>query len=913
MTLHGLIETYFPVRQVSDQAGREKNAGRDFHPSMLHWWWARRPLGAMRAALLGILVPRESFPDDRIDIDSYFEKVSSWVGNEIGMSEQALKEARRLVEDAWPDGPPKVIDSFLGGGSTLLEASRLGCDGAGIELNPVAFLVSTATVVWPQTYGSGLSEDTRKWGRWVRDRAYDEVKDLYIPVSVNGSAGTPTLDGGERAGVQPQAYLWTRTIPCPNPSPDLPRHRAPLIRSAFVARTRRNQIAVTVVPDIETGRFHYRLSPGAGNAPDEKRSKSSASTCRMASCGGALSADYLARHGSEIGHELVAVVVSAEGRRGKAYLSADDVPGAVPSDEILDVRLARLQADGLTPPADRIEPMGNAGLASGETYLYGIETYTDVFTKRQLVSLLTLCKYVRQARDAMVAEGMAEDRANVVAAYLGMAVNRVVDRSTSLCRWNLTRETAESPFIRDRLAMLWDFVEVNPFAGISGDMSAAVDAVSKGIRQCARTGRPADVRRGSATSLPFSDEAFDVAVVDPPYYDNFSYSNSSDFYYVWLKRSIGDLFPEHFAAPTAPKRQDIVAAAYRHNKDKDAANAEYESRMMESFKELHRVLKPDSPMIVVYAHQTTAGWSALIQSLRGAGFAVVEAWPVETERPQRRGGVDTASLASSIFLVARRRPTEQTGNWAVISEQLSELIPDRVQTLSELGISGDDLVIAVIGAGLRPFTEFSRVELDNGEEVSASTYLEEVQREVVETILAQVFSIPKSGVATIDPVSRFYVMGRFEFGNGWVDFDRVNTLARGIGAELRGSRGLLSGGHALLEKEKSNVRFLDYSSRGSRERLADVDPERGGRPALIDVLHRMLAVAETEPHKVRGVLRGAGVEPAQVRVLGQALVGETLERRGSGTTAREQTAIASLLASWKRLVEETGPEQLELS
>jgi putative DNA methylase len=910
-----LIEEYLPIGVISEQSEREKKAGRAYHPSTLHWWWARRPLASARAAVLASLVPAAFFPKDRDEVARLFEVFTRWKGDEVGADPLALDEARTLVKKAWPDQPPRVIDSFVGGGAIPLEAARLGCQVAGVELNPVAFMVATGTLVWPQTYGATLADDVERWGRWVRDKALADVGDLYRGVGrpeakkdqAKRESQLSFEEGKRPIAPRPAAYLWTRTVTCPNPARS--PHRAPLVRAKYVVRKDRKRIELKVVTGTnDTAR--YELKEVTGPAMPERRGRSSASACRL--CGAVLSPEYLAEQGAlgAIGIDLIAVISVQSGRQGKSYVSGSEVGVvAVPDESELDSRLALLKHEGYAPPADPVEPMGNAGLASGNTYLYGIKTFGDVFTKRQLVTLLTLCKYVRAAHDQMLKDGMEGDRANVVAAYLGLAVNRVVDRSTALCRWNLSGEKAESPFVRDRLAMVWDFVEVNPFAGISGDFSSAIDYGAKVIRHGARAGAPVELHRGSATDLTwFEDGSFDAAIIDPPYYDNISYANSSDFYYVWLKRSIGDLFPEHFAGPVAPKRQEIIAAAYRHGKDKVAADAEYESMMTKAFQELRRVLKPEAPMVAVYAHQTTAGWSTLIRSLRASGFTVVEAWPIDTEMEGRRGGEDNASLASSIFLVARRRESDDVGEWDKVQEELEEAVAERVRTLPQLGVTGGDLVIATIGAGLRAYTRYKKVELPNGEPMEAEHFLDEVQTSVVQTILSDLMGVPKSGVEVVDPVTQLYVIGRFEYGEASVPFDELNTLAHGVlggsraaGIELMGARGLAAGAAALIAQSGSSLRFRDYLERGENDRLGSAEE---GTPPLIDVLHRTLWLAQRAPAQLPDYLWNTRPDLAQLQLVARALTTTSLSGKGQGTTAREQEAIQSLLTSWRPLIEE---------
>lgn len=915
MTNESLIEHLMPVGVINTESRREKSGGRHFHISTLHPWWARRPLAAMRAATLASLVPRDRFPQDVTELEGFFQLLARWRGDEVGLSPSALEQARQMIKDNHAVRP-RVIDSFGGGCAGPLEATRLGCDASAVELNPVAYLVGMASVVWPQLFGAGLADDVLTWANWVREETFGEVSDLYPSLDPGASPsgnGAQLLLGGEAGGtgrLSPLAYLWTRTVLCPNPQRE--PHEVPLIRSKHVVRKAGRRIGIRVVPDPNSMTFHFDFVEEHAEPETERRSRTSSSGCPL--CGTAISSKYLKHAGDEkkIRYQLVGVVLGTANRQGKRYVPADQLRDAIPNGAEIERRLESLARAGLTVPDDEIQPMGNAGLKSGNTYLYGIHTFGDLFTGRQLVTLLTLCKNVRAAHGRMLQAGMSADRAAVVAAYLGLIVDRVVDRSTTLARWNVGGEKAESPWQRDRLAMIWDFVEVNPFAGISGDYSAAAESVAKVIRHCARAGGPADLRRASATELPFADASFDAAIIDPPYYDNISYANSSDFYYVWLKRSIGDLFPEHLGGPVAPKRSEIIAASYRHGRGKEAdelARKEYEQLMTGAFEELRRVLKPGGLLVTVYAHQTTAGWSTLIRSLRSAGFAVAEAWPVETEMAERRGGQENASLASSIFLAARRRETESLGEWTKVQADLEKVVKERVRTLPEAGITGSDLVIATVGAGLGPYTAYHAVELPNGELLEPEDFLREVQTLVLKSILSELMGVDRSGVEAVDPVTQLYIVGRFEYGDAFVPYDELNMLVHGVMAggrtqavELLGPRGLVGGGSALIEKEKDSVRFRDFEDRGSNERLG-VAAE--GVPApLIDVLHRLLWLAQHQPRQVKDFLMIVNPDAGQLQLLAQGLSGASITEKGLGTSDRERGAIANVLGSWKRLVED---------
>jgi len=257
--------------------------------------------------------------------------------------------------------------------------------------------------------------------------------------------------------------------------------------------------------------------------------------------------------------------------------------------------------------------------------------FIDLFTPRQLLALLTFTAEIHHAHQTMLEEGIESEKVTAITTYLGLMVDRLADFNSSLCRWVSVGDKVADTYARQALPMIWDFAEINPFGNGSGNSSHSLNRSLEAIENCTKISPTlSKVLRSSATNLSLEDTSIDAVVTDPPYYDNVSYADLSDFFYVWLKRSIGFLFPEHFSTPLTPKKQEAIMASYRHNKNKDIAKQSYETMMAQAFSEAHRVLKPGKPLIWVYAHKTTLGWSTLIEALRHAGFVIVEAWPLDT-------------------------------------------------------------------------------------------------------------------------------------------------------------------------------------------------------------------------------------------------------------------------------------------
>jgi putative DNA methylase len=571
------------------------------------------------------------------------------------------------------------------------------------------------------------------------------------------------------------------------------------------------------------------------------------------------------------------------------------------------------------------EPIVNDAKNANFCILYGLDHFSKLFTPRQMLCLLTFTAAVREAYQSMIgsasglsqagtgepplppSQGVApmdEERAKAVATYLGVLVNRQADYNASLARWHVTGEKIAGTFGRQALPMVWDFTELGPFGGASGSPEGALDWIVGVAEAQAESGQAGTVTRGSATALPYPDGTFDTVITDPPYYDNVPYADISDFFYVWLKRSIGHLYPEHFATGGTPKKQEAVADATRHGGHKQKAVRAYEAMMAQSLAEANRVLKPGGTLAVVYAHKTTLGWSTLVEAFRRAGFTVTEAWPLDTEMKSRLRGMDSAALASSIFLVGRKRTeTAGVGNYEEqVQPALERIVRERVETLWDQGVSGADLVIACVGAGLRAFTRFARVEYANGEEVPAEGFLTEVEAVVLETLLEKIFGVSGGGVAAIDSASRFYVLWRFVYKASDIDAGEAIVFQYGQDVELEE---LASGKDALLEKKKGKYRLRDFTERGYEEDLGM--PYQDGQPApIIDALHRVLWLMENRPAELPEFLREAQPSREQMRLVAQALAGPGLKggELADVSPSAELAALAKLTANWRSVVED---------
>jgi putative DNA methylase len=731
---------------------------------------------------------------------------------------------------------------------------------------------------------SRRADDVREYGRrWV-ERTWERVGHLYPRIrEVQGEQlGLEHDASTERAAGRPIAYLWTRTVPCPNTASGA--HELPLVRQTWLAKKSGRYIALRPRVDRAARTVSWEVveatdAAGLGFDPAGFSSRGRAS-CMI--CGAAVDAGYLKEQGlaDRMGITPLAAVVVKPSGRGRDYLPAGSYPE--PLAEECEAVLAGLDVEPPEEPLPRITRM-----TGGICTVYGLIRYRQLFTPRQLATLCAFAHGVRETHAAMVAEGMEPQRARAVCAYMGLIVDRLADYHTTLCRWESGVQKMQNTFARQALPMVWDFAENNPFGGASGDARRYVEFNADIVNDLAAVREPAKVVRTSATQLPDRDNYFDAVITDPPYYDNISYADLSDFFYVWLKRSVGFLFEEHVAGELTPKQREVVAVKYRHGNDMAVARVFYEREMAAAFAEAHRVLKPEAPLVCVYAHRTTLGWASLVEALRIARFTITEAWPLDTEMPERSIGQGRASLASSIFLVARRRDSDATGAYHDVLAELDRMIGERLERLTAAGVAGSDLVIAAIGAGLAPFTRYAAVELPSGEPVAAERFLEEVQSRVLGSIL--------SGLGSVDPATRYYVLSRYLFGSADIEFDEANNLARSAGVEL--SDGLGHGPLRLADIKGKTVHLRDFTERGE-------EPELGqdGGP-LIDVLHGLLWRASHASHEIPSYLDAARPDPEQLRQVAQVLQGKALREEGE-SKATEAQACERLLGAWSRLVED---------
>lgn len=852
-----LIEDSLPLEAISKQSAREKSI-RHGHISTLHIWWARRPLAAMRAAIFASLIPAPETDEEREYLHELITDIVDWDAVKNGNSPRVL-EARERIRRYYPDAPPKVLDPFMGGGSTGLEALRLGAEAHGVELNPVAYLIELCTLVYPQKYGqpvtvvpedyegsleqaeldlpglekppkqirmdlpggkpyivqNPLAEDVRRWGEWVLEETRKEIGHLYEDPQGHTIVG----------------YIWARTATCPNPACGA---EMPMLRQTWLANKANKKVALRMIVGRESKEISFEVVEGDAIDFDPTDMTMKRGTIICPVCGNSPPKDFLGQEGraKRLGERMLAVVYRMEGKKGKFYRVATkrDMDLSEEARKRLNCVLAE------NPDALPSESTPDRRSRSVSIQVYGLMEWRELFNPRQSLMLTVLTNRIDRIYKSIRTESGDSEYATAAVSLLACVIDRMVDKASTLALWYVAGEKIQHTFGRQALPMVWDYAEVNPYSGATGDWASAVGWVVRAIEHCSLAADDvAHLKRGDASRLDITHTSMDAVITDPPYYDSVTYAELSDFFYVWLKRSIGEYHANIFATPLTPKTPEIIQARARH-RDLQAAKQFYEEKMIEAFSQAQNVLLANGIVVVVFAHKTTSAWEALLNSLLSARLIVTASWPLHTELSNRQNAQGTAALASSIFIVCRKRVADQDGFFDDVRHQLRQRIEERLNFFWEQGIRGADFFISAIGPAVEVFGRYSRVRKLTGEDVGVAELLDLVQEMVSDYALRQVLN-GRYQLGAVDAPTRFYVMYRWSYNKQKLPFDDARRLAQALGAEIDE----LISRYGIVKKRGATVTAPDSSGRADDDDLGE--PARDGSDApVIDVLHRAMRI-----------------------------------------------------------------------
>ena len=845
-----LIEVAFPIREVSEESVREKNI-RHGHISTLHIWWARRPLAASRATALAALLPDPGDPKKREEYLQLIKDISPWevVSEDTPQNRALLEKARNLILEANGGKPPKVLDCFAGGGAIPLEALRLGCETYALDYNPVAVLILKCVLEHPQKFGkpvpvseaakyglpdreqagslalgeqgtmNPLLEAVKYWGNWVLEEARKELEQYY-PKDKDGSI--------------PVGYIWARTLPCQNPECGA---EIPLMGQFWLAKKDNKKAALRLAVDKPRRQIGFEIVEGGKIDFDPEEGTVSRAHVRCPVCSSTIDDDNTRRLFREgrAGQRMVAVILHHPQRRSKTYRlpTQCDLEARRAAEVALEYKRRKTWPDwDIDPVPNEPTPLGHGAGAERAFSIrsYGMHNWGDLFNPRQKLALTSFCDKVRQAHQQMVVKGADSSFASAACAYLGLTLDRLADYNSTLCLWVADGGFVAHTFSRPALSILWDYVEVNPFSHATGDWKSAREWVLRALAHCCgvRSSLVVMPTQGSATSLPWPDESFDSVVTDPPYYDNVPYSYLSDFFFVWLKRAVGNFFPGLLATPLTPKSEEVVA--YTNGGQIDDAKRRFEGMLTQCLQGIYRVLKPSGIASVVFAYPKTEAWEAIINAVLNAQLFLTGSWPIHTERETRLRAHESAALASSIYMVCRKRTTKEVGEYSKVRREMENRIREKLDQFWNEGIRGADFFMSAIGPAVEAFGRYEHVEKLSGERVEVKELLEYVRKIVSEYALARILKSPELG--GVDAETRFYLLWRWTFNNARVLFDEARKLATAVGTELTA---LWNSGN-LVSKEKEYVRILGPKDREKDAKFMRQESFR----TMVDALHRAM-------------------------------------------------------------------------
>jgi putative DNA methylase len=914
-----LIEVALPLVAINTASAREKSI-RHGHPSTLHLWWSRKPLATCRAVLFASLVDDpsehpEDFPTEQEQAkerERLFYLIEELVKWENSNNEYILQQVRAEIHKSTGGNPPPVLDPFAGGGSIPLEAQRLGLEAHASDLNPVAVLITKALIEIPPKFAGrppvnpavqkslmgsdwsgarGLADDIRYYGKWMRDEAEKRIGYLYPKVTL------PREHGGGEATVI--AWLWVRTVTCPNPACGV---QMPLTSKWWLSKKKGKE--AWVEPHIDHTNtlpaIYFTVATGKGKPQDGTVNRQGA---RCIMCDMSVPFDHVRSEGraGRMGAQLIAIV--AEGQYGRTYLPPNDEQAAIAA-----------QANPVGVPETDL-PEQALGF---RVQLYGMTKHCDLFTPRQLAALTTFSDLVQVAKERVLHDASnaslpvdntsldgggtgAYAYSDAVATYLAIALDKGADYWSSNCSWHAGRDTIRNTFARQAIPMIWDFAEANPLSESTGNFQGTIDWVAEVIEVSTPDAR-GEARQRDATAA-INNVTQPLISTDPPYYDNIGYADLSDFFYIWLRRSLGSIYPDLFKTMLVPKAQELIATPYRFEGSKSKAQEFFETGLGKAFESMRTAQHPDYPLTVYYAFKqaeseenseeadsngnvtkvtASTGWETMLEGLIHSGFTITGTWPIRTEMMNRSVGLGTNALASSIVLVCRPREISAP----IVSRRdflyaLRAELPNALKNLQRGSIAPVDLAQASIGPGMSIYSRYSKVVESDGKPMAVRTALQLINRALDEALAEQ--------EGEYDGETRWAIAWFEQYAMNAAEYGVAETLSK---AKNTSVHSLVDGG--LLEARSGKVRLLKREEFPQEWKLKDKS-----HLTAWEVMQRMIhALLSGNGESGAGdILRQVSEQAEMARDLAYRLY-TVCERKN---WAQEALAYNSLVTSWSEI------------
>lgn len=827
-----LIEVELPIKEISTSA-RYENDLRHGRISNLHLWWARRPTVACRAVTLAALLPDPADPacperfrseaaaamkelrdrrggsvrnwsnsnELRTALLQFVSEFSRWKNS---TNADFIATARLLVRVAHESlggqvgTLPLVVDPFAGGGSIPLEGLRVGADVFASDSNPVAVVLNKVVLEHVPRHGHQLSDQVRKWGAQIQKSAESELAKFYPP---------------DADGSKPMAYLWARTIQCEGPGCGV---ELPLIRSLWLANKKSRKFGLRISADTDREKISVDIDNFQNQMIGEPIVRAGAATCPMPGCSyttraAAVREQLRKKDGGTRDAQLLCVVTVHPGRAGRQYRlpTADDyIALEAAGTELVSRRVKHSDDLDLVPT----EEISTNELRRISPPLYGMSTWGDLYSERQILALSTIARLIRECHHE-AQEELGPELADAVATCLSLSLCRLADLSNSLTTWKSDAECPVHLIARQAIPFVRDFAESAILSGVSGSWSSmyrrTADVIDSIFFSSVST---ASVDRIAAQKQPLPDDSVAAFITDPPYYDSVPYAHLSDFFYVWLRRSVPPSLLKFMQEDVVDKEHEIVVDRPHRLSTSSKDVKFYEENLRLAFQEGRRLVPSHGIAVVVFASKTTTSWEAILQAIVGAGWVLTASWPIDTEMETRVAAQGQARLASSVHLVCRPREnpdgslrTDDVGDWRMVLRELPARIHEWMPRLAKEGVVGADAIFACLGPALEIFSRYSYVEKASGERVELREYLEQVWAAVAREALSMIFE--DADVTGLEEDARLTAMwlwtlststsnggesteetntSKAKAGIGFsLEFDAARKIAQGLGAHLQ--------------------------------------------------------------------------------------------------------------------------------
>ena len=843
-----LIGHMLPIGMISEGGTSEKIRGRGRIVN-IHRWWAAKPTTVSRAIAYASLVnpPMSDHQDMIADMCDF--------ANTTDPNKPFIRDrARDRIREIWGDVTPKILDPYGGSGSLSFAAAWLGCESYSMDYNPVAVMIQKCVLEYPAKYGRKLYDDVEKISKEVGDMIQDGVAEFYPALDGERAGWIGMDDINNIKGYSHYAYRWCRTIPCTCGA------IIPLVQSYYLCnRKNKKYFLYPVAHDDKSVTF--KIAGGPKNTKKLPPGQISKRVAKCVVCGLTYTNREIRKLFNEGkgGEQMLAAVYNRPMKLGRFYFEVgqgfDDISLYERcKDELAKRRSAFRDKYGIDPiPTNIISTPDSKEYAFGGSYwmssvvvTHGYTRWGHLFNDRQLLCLVTIMDILRQTETRIIAE-YGKEYGTVLMAYLAFVFNKTLEKYCRTTTWFAAREFVIPCFSQQVVKPTWDYAEAEPVQIWDNVTISVLDGLNAALS--AADGGKYHVQMGSATSLPYEDNYFDAICTDPPYYNSMQYSKTADFFYVWLKKTIGHL-PEYqgmFRGILSPKKDEVVQTSndvigFSGTNDIVRDQEGYQQLMTKSLKEMYRVIKPDGIMTLIYAHKTTAGWETLIQSMLDSGFVITAAWPIDTEHKARIAAQNTASLASSIYMVARKWKKEPSRYYRDVKPELQEYVASKLDYFMKEGIIGGDFYISAIGTSCAVFSKYESVLRDDtGEPVTVREILDEIRglcsNHIVKMLIAD------DNVGSIDAMSKIYMTWRWAYGDRGVSYDEARKLFTGVGLDIGDYMG------DIVKKWGVIIHMLDSKGRKSIRTHKNT----------IDILHKALQLwREQRTDEMQKLLESTG-------------------------------------------------------